>query len=473
MNSETRRELTVADAVNAARRLESISDSIGSDTEPVELSSEVASELEDLLDAVVRQYEWNPSEFDEIYGKNRDPRSLGILSAKLLCRAGCEASFDKIVELFEWFVEDDEVDWLYVDGIDVIAASPESLLNSWLHRVEGQVSDSVAGVILDGVESVAKEDASVADSIRPQVAALLSEFEKYSIVQTTYLMRLAVELKAREAAGYIEQAFSQNRIDCGFLGDWEKVRKELGVEGTGLPMPPKPYNSLTDLRRKSGISCFSEEAFFLEVDDSSDASERYLDKATSLFADSPEGRAVCQGGEPAYSVRNFLDLGLDYCRATTDSMTESDVNELLLEIFPRKVTIDLSECDAVIDELVAFWKFCDRVYNLEKASEFAHQIAGLRSKFREAMGDPSNYGLAKSFVADGQTAGFDMTSEEGLLQFAAAYNATVHRRGSGPSDEQQFFEESLPHEPTVVPKDLKKRRKLLAKKRKASKRKNK
>jgi hypothetical protein len=41
------------------------------------------------------------------------------------------------------------------------------------------------------------------------------------------------------------------------------------------------------------------------------------------------------------------------------------------------------------------------------------------------MGDPSNFGLAKSFVMLGQAFGFDMTTEEGIGEWTDAYNAAL------------------------------------------------
>jgi SEC-C motif domain protein len=35
------------------------------------------------------------------------------------------------------------------------------------------------------------------------------------------------------------------------MGDWEAVRKELGVAGLGLPMPAEPYDSLREIRAQS------------------------------------------------------------------------------------------------------------------------------------------------------------------------------------------------------------------------------
>ena len=41
------------------------------------------------------------------------------------------------------------------------------------------------------------------------------------------------------------------------------------------------------------------------------------------------------------------------------------------------------------------------------------------------MQEPTNFGMAKSFVLMGKEAGFDMESPEGMQAWVAAYNATL------------------------------------------------
>jgi hypothetical protein len=44
---------------------------------------------------------------------------------------------------------------------------------------------------------------------------------------------------------------------------------------------------------------------------------------------------------------------------------------------------------------------------------------------KEEMNNPDNFGMAKSFMTLGQQMGFDMTSEEGINQWAEAFNTGV------------------------------------------------
>ena len=73
----------------------------------------------------------------------------------------------------------------------------------------------------------------------------------------------------------------------------------------------------------------------------------------------------------------------------------------------------------------AFWRFLHRAYHLPRAPQMLallppHAARRLERKLQ----DPTNFGLAKSFVLLGQEAGFDMESPEGMQAWVAAYHAT-------------------------------------------------
>ena len=49
-------------------------------------------------------------------------------------------------------------------------------------------------------------------------------------------------------------------------------------------------------------------------------------------------------------------------------------------------------------------------------------------RLERELQEPTNFGMAKSFVLMGQEAGFDMESPEGMRAWVEAYNATVAPR---------------------------------------------
>jgi hypothetical protein len=176
-----------------------------------------------------------------------------------------------------------------------------------------------------------------------------------------------------------------------------------------------------------GIGCFSNQPVFDGGETDEEAAYNYYETACQAFAGSTEGKAVLEEDEYPGYVHQFLELAITYLGVIVDNCAIQDVEEILLELFPRKVSMEADRCESVNAELAAFWRFVDRVHKVESAGEIAGVIESMSDEFRSAMTDSSNFGIAKSFFTSGQNAGFDMTSQEGLNAFMAAHNANLQR----------------------------------------------
>ncbi len=88
---------------------------------------------------------------------------------------------------------------------------------------------------------------------------------------------------------------------------------------------------------------------------------------------------------------------------------------------------------SIVAELRAFWAFVQREYGLANARKILDSLTDAAEKRLHAeLADPRNYGMAKSFFMQGQKAGFDMTTQEGLDEFMAVYKANLLlNRGPG------------------------------------------
>lgn len=107
-------------------------------------------------------------------------------------------------------------------------------------------------------------------------------------------------------------------------------------------------------------------------------------------------------------------------------MTPSDLEEVVFGLFPRKVVTEPGDGAEIIQELQAFWRFLHRAYHLSRAPQMLALLTPLAARRLERkLQDPTNFGLAKSFVRLGMEMGFDMESPEGMRAWVAAYNATL------------------------------------------------
>ncbi len=154
----------------------------------------------------------------------------------------------------------------------------------------------------------------------------------------------------------------------------------------------------------------------------------YIDTLVTHFSESPEGKALReQGVEIGFWTRMCIELAFIYGDTTLPHMDVFDMEELLLEIFPRKVTpMSKEDTKNALPELVAFWKYLAREYQLPNARSIIRYLEKLDpKKFVDAMYDPRRFGPAKSLAMAALEAGVDITDEDQMNAFIWAYNMQV------------------------------------------------
>jgi hypothetical protein len=168
----------------------------------------------------------------------------------------------------------------------------------------------------------------------------------------------------------------------------------------------------------------------LDYDEAEPFLDDYQETLIELFVNSPEGEEYCKTYPDVGSwISHFIYYGFGYEGFTLPRMKVADVETVIEDLFPRKVTL-LSPEDGenAIPELLAFWQFLKREFKLRNATSIIKYLREIEPEFMEIMEDSSKFGIAKSFVTLGHKAGFDMSTEEGLKQFQEIYNANIAPR---------------------------------------------
>jgi hypothetical protein len=82
--------------------------------------------------------------------------------------------------------------------------------------------------------------------------------------------------------------------------------------------------------------------------------EFYINSLMAEFSESPEGKAVMEefDGELGWAA-TFMELAATYFVATPATITPGETNELLFEIFPRKVSVKPEGAYQIVAELRA------------------------------------------------------------------------------------------------------------------------
>jgi hypothetical protein len=154
---------------------------------------------------------------------------------------------------------------------------------------------------------------------------------------------------------------------------------------------------------------------------------QYLQELIRLFRESPEGQALeDEDLYPGFWVNSMVEYGIDYLGVSPARLSPDQLRELLFDIFPRKVSADAEEAPQAIHELQAFWQFAQHEFQLENAAACLKVLDGRAVRqMKKEMSNPANFGMAKSIVMTGKARGFDMTTEEGINEWIATYNAEI------------------------------------------------
>lgn len=161
--------------------------------------------------------------------------------------------------------------------------------------------------------------------------------------------------------------------------------------------------------------------------ESEEALEKYQAFILEEFALSPEGQERIKA-DPGmgFWIAQLIYYGFGYIGVTLPQMDEQDVNEIITDLFPRKISLSSPEdAEDAIPELLAFWQFLKSKYKLSNADIIINLLVKIEPKFNDIMNDSSKFGMAKSFMTMGQKAGFDMTDQNQMNEFIQTYNENM------------------------------------------------
>jgi hypothetical protein len=157
-----------------------------------------------------------------------------------------------------------------------------------------------------------------------------------------------------------------------------------------------------------------------------DAAIRYREQLMDRFVASPEGQELVRQGGAVGWADTFMDLGIAYLGVTPPAMTPEQLEDVLFELFPRKVSTEPGSGQEIVHELHAFWTFLQREFGLTNASACLRLLtAATARRLDRELQNPAKFGLAKAFVMQGLAHGFDMATPEGMQAWAETYNAAL------------------------------------------------
>ena len=137
-------------------------------------------------------------------------------------------------------------------------------------------------------------------------------------------------------------------------------------------------------------------------------------------------------GDPsadASELEPLLDLMRDYLGIDTPAdLGRGDLEELLLHVYPRKITVlDRADAEDTIPAVRDFLAYLAESGEMTAGAvrQLERELDKIAPRFADAVMDPSNWGTARSFVQAMAADGVDMGDQAAIDRWIAAFNARV------------------------------------------------
>ena len=155
-------------------------------------------------------------------------------------------------------------------------------------------------------------------------------------------------------------------------------------------------------------------------------------------------------GDPradADELGTLLDLMRDYLGIDRPAeLGEGDLEDLLLRVYPRKITVlDRADTADTIPAVRDFVTYLTASGEMPEAAARAleRELDRIAPRFADAVMDPSNWGMARSLVQAMAADGVDLGDQAAVDRWIAAYNTRVEPGGdvAGPWDDGEDEED--------------------------------
>lgn len=126
----------------------------------------------------------------------------------------------------------------------------------------------------------------------------------------------------------------------------------------------------------------------------------------------------------SFVASTMLEYKWGYADGRIFHWTRSELEDLLLGHFPRKVSVDQEDILRVVPEVDDFLRFLQRTNRLagDPLPDLLDELSDLRPDFATAMQDPANFGMAKSLVAQMHAEGLDVLQPEAVDRWIEEFN---------------------------------------------------
>jgi hypothetical protein len=147
--------------------------------------------------------------------------------------------------------------------------------------------------------------------------------------------------------------------------------------------------------------------------------------------------------DPVGEMETLLDLMRDYLEIDGPAeLGEGDLKELLLRVYPRKVTVfDAADTENTVPAVRDFLAYLAERGEIgqDTARALERELDGIAPRFPDVMMDPSNWGMAGSLVHAMAADGVDLDDQAAVNRWISDYNAGL----AGFGDQETYEDDDV------------------------------
>lgn len=167
-------------------------------------------------------------------------------------------------------------------------------------------------------------------------------------------------------------------------------------------------------------------------DDDFDAGMKRIMELTEKFMQSTRAKELSDElyVDAGFIVHNLLEYAWSYAGASPEQLSEDVLSEVLLEVFPRKISAerDLFEKVAPITEAFLGWLGNQRI--ISNSTQMADVVRNWSGQIVANSMNPKCWGMGKSFVMKAMADRVDITDRKAVDKYIEEYNFKLSREYS-------------------------------------------
>jgi hypothetical protein len=126
-----------------------------------------------------------------------------------------------------------------------------------------------------------------------------------------------------------------------------------------------------------------------------------------------------------FAVETFSEHMYSYCLEQPKDWSEESIEEILLDVFPRKLSVESEFYDAVEPILTGFLGFLQQKNHISNADVLIKSLKKHSKTMVKNANDSGSWGFAKQLMMDARDKGVDFNDETAISEFIQRQNQKI------------------------------------------------